>query len=180
MTSMRTITLTTARRIAVTRQRLAEPKACPDTEGMMSVVRDLGCLQLDPISAVARSHLLVLWSRLGTYDQAHLDTLMWEERRLFEYWAHAASIVLTENYPLHSHLMRRFATGETAWARRVHDWIEANRALEEYILAEIKRNGPMLSRQFEKEARAGWKSSGWTNERNVSRMLDFLWTKGVL
>src|SRR5206468_4560746 len=79
-----------------------------------------------------------------------------------------------------SHLMRKFATGQTAWAQRVHDWIEANRALEEYILAEIKRNGPMLSRQFEKEARAGWKSSGWTNERNVSRMLDFLWTKGVL
>src|SRR5262245_40479786 len=111
MSSMRTISPTAARRLAVSRQRLAGPRACPDAEGMMGVVRDLGCLQLDPISAVARSHLLVLWSRLGVYDPAHLDTLMWEQRRLFEYWAHAASIVLTENYALHSDPMRRFAAG---------------------------------------------------------------------
>ncbi len=44
---------------------------------------------------------MVLWSRLGGFDRDDLDTLLWRERWLFEYWAHAASIVLTEDYPIH-------------------------------------------------------------------------------
>ena len=86
-----TLTPTLARRLAISRQRLAGPPAPTTAPGLLDVVRDLGCLQLDPTNAVARSHLLVLWSRLGVYDPAMLDTLLWEERALFEYWAHAAS-----------------------------------------------------------------------------------------
>src|SRR5215213_2854586 len=134
MSTIRTISPTTARRLTVSRQRLAGPQVCPDVEGMMGVVRDLGCLQLDPTNAVARSHLLVLWSRLGTYDPAHLDTLLWQERSLFEYWAHAAAIVLTEDYPIHQLMMRHFLTGELGWSQRVHDWMEANADFRDYIL----------------------------------------------
>ncbi|HEY2287658.1 MAG TPA: crosslink repair DNA glycosylase YcaQ family protein [Streptosporangiaceae bacterium] len=50
----------------------------------------LRVLQLNPVNVVARSHLLVLWSRLGPFDRADLDTLLWRERWLFEYWTHAA------------------------------------------------------------------------------------------
>src|SRR5213593_1603889 len=99
MGAIRTITASAARRLVIAKQRLSGPQPPPDREGIMEVARDLGCLQLDPISVVARSHLLVLWSRLGTYDREELDALLWQERRLFEYWAHAASIVLTEDYP---------------------------------------------------------------------------------
>ncbi len=143
-------------------------------------MHDLGCLQLDPISAVTRSHLLVLWSRLGVYDPAHLDTLLWQERRLFEYWAHAASIVLTEDYPLHSHMMLKYATTDSSWSKRVHSWVEQNITLHDYILGDIRRNGAMLSRQFESEARTEWASSGWTSGRNINQMLDYLWTKGII
>jgi uncharacterized protein len=103
----RVVSVATARRLAISRQRLAGQRPAGDADGIMEVLRDLGCLQLDPISVVARSHQLVLWSRLGSYDLAALDRLLWEERRLFEYWAHAASIVLTEHYPIHRWLMRR-------------------------------------------------------------------------
>src|SRR5439155_10823107 len=100
MSTPRTISPTLARRLAVAKQRLAGPCAQaasrPDAARILGLVRDLGCVQLDPISAVARSHLLVLWSRVGAYDMGELDRLLWEERSLFEYWAHAASIVLTE------------------------------------------------------------------------------------
>jgi len=73
---MRIISPMLARRLAVTRQRLAgEPRPSPGADGILDVVRDLGCLQLDPTSVVARSHLLELLSRLGTYDPAHLDAL---------------------------------------------------------------------------------------------------------
>jgi uncharacterized protein YcaQ len=51
----RTITLHTARRVFIQRQRLNDPTADNNAAGILDVVRDLGCLQLDPISAVARS-----------------------------------------------------------------------------------------------------------------------------
>src|SRR4029079_5468948 len=101
-----TISSTTARRLAITRQRLAGNPPQSGAQGMLDLVRDLGCLQLDPTSAVARSHLLVLWSRLGAFNPADLDKLLWKDRSLFEYWAHAASIVLTDEYPIHNRQMQ--------------------------------------------------------------------------
>ena len=96
MVAARVISPELARRLAITRQRLAGPRPPADAAGIHEVARHLGCLQVDPISTVARSHLLVLQSRLRPLDPALLDTLLWQERRLFEYWAHCAWIVLTQ------------------------------------------------------------------------------------
>src|SRR4029450_7658624 len=97
-----------ARRLIVSPQPLAGPApVAPGPEAIMGVATDLASLQLDPISVVARSHQLVLWSRLGRYHLADLDALLWRDRCLFEYWAHAAAIVCTGDYPIHSLLMRR-------------------------------------------------------------------------
>ncbi|HET9973734.1 MAG TPA: crosslink repair DNA glycosylase YcaQ family protein, partial [Streptosporangiaceae bacterium] len=87
------LTLGEARRLAVRSQHLAGPGPAAGLDGLRQVLRGLRVLQLDPVNVVARSHLLVLWSRLGAFDRADLDTLLWRERWLFEYWAHAASIV---------------------------------------------------------------------------------------
>src|SRR5919202_1863418 len=161
MVKPRVISPELARRLAIVRQRLAGPRPPADAAGIIEVVRDLGCLQLDPISAVARSHLLVLQSRLGPYDPAHLDTLLWAERSLFEYWAHAASIVLTEDYPLHAPMMRRYAKGSTGWAKSVREWMAQNEPLRRHILEELERRGPLPSREFEDRTKRGWESTGW-------------------
>ncbi|MBC7814553.1 MAG: YcaQ family DNA glycosylase [Burkholderiales bacterium] len=179
---LRTISPVTARRLAIERQRLSGPRPPASHEGMLDVLRDIRCLQLDPISAVARSHQLVLFSRLGGYDLAHLDTLLWQDRSLFEYWAHAASMVLTEDYPIHNLMMRQYVTSDSAWSTRVRAWMEQNKPLHDHILKELAERGPLLSRQlqgqgFEPE---GWVSTGWSNDRNVSRMLDFLWIRGQI
>ena len=113
------LTPTLARRLAIAKQRLSGPQPQPDTAGIMEIMRELGCLQLDPISAVARSHWLVLWSRLGQYDPAQLDQLLWQEQQLFEYWAHAASIVLLEDYPIHRMHMQQWPSGNSAWHRQI-------------------------------------------------------------
>jgi uncharacterized protein YcaQ len=173
-----TLTPTLARRLALSRQRLAGPPAPPTAAGLLDVVHDLGCLQLDPTNAVARTHLLVLWSRVGPYDPADLDTLIWDERALFEYWAHAASLVLTEDYPVHAYMMRRYGNADSSWSQRITGWMEANAALRDHILDELRERGPLPARAFEDKSVAGWQSSGWTGGRNVGRMLDFLWTKG--
>lgn len=175
----REISSTVVRRLAVTRQGLAAPRRTADKEGVFELARELGCLQLDPISAVTRSHLLVLWSRLGEYDAADLDRLMWDEKRLFEYWAHCASIVLTEDYPIHNLMMRNYSD-EASWSERTRKWVSENAGLRDYILAQLRERGPLLSRQLEDVRVSDWESSGWTDGRNVSRMLGFLWLRGVL
>lgn len=177
-----TLSLQTARRLAVTKQQLTCAVTRNDADGILDVLRGIRCLQLDPISAVARSHRLVLWSRVGQYDEAFLDKLLWQDRALFEYWAHEASIVLTEDYPFHVAMMRQYREGNMEWSARVQQWMSKNQELHDFILAELKKNGPMLSRQFDAEGihPEGWVSTGWTSGRNVSRMLDFLWIRGVI
>jgi uncharacterized protein YcaQ len=96
---------------------------------MLQLFRELGCVQLDPVQVVAPSHELVLFSRLGRFERRDLEALRWEERKLFEYWAHAASLVLTEDYPLHAFAMRGYATRTLDPSRRIHAWLEANEAL---------------------------------------------------
>lgn len=180
MKSHRTISPTVARRLAVTRQRLAGNSVHPDAAGILDVVRDLGCLQIDPISVVARTHLLVLWSRLGAYERVDLDRVIWQDRHLFEYWAHAASLVLTEDYPIHHYVMRRYPHRESGWHERVREWMDANAVLRDTILARLRAEGPLRSRDFLDESTRGWRTSGWNEGRNIGRMLDFLWTQGVI
>lgn len=177
-----TLTPALARRLAITRQRLAGPRPPDNAAGILDVMRDLGCLQLDPTSAVARSHLIVLWSRLGPFDPAHLDTLLWQEHSLFEYWAHCASIVLTEDYAIYRTLMRSIVTGEpdSPRGRRLLKWLEENKALRQHILAMLRRDGPLPARVFEDKSVANWYSTGWTSNRNVSQMLDHLWVTGKI
>jgi uncharacterized protein YcaQ len=177
---VRTISATTARRLAITRQRLGGPRSKPNADGILDVVRDLGCLQLDPTSVVAPSHQLVVFSRVGPYQRKHLDTLLWEQRRLFEAWAHAASIVLTEHYPIHRWITRRYALGKWSWTPRALAWVKANDALRRSILRQLRDHGPLPSRAFEDASSVGWQSSGWTGDRNVGMMLAILWRSGQL
>jgi len=176
------LSLETARRLTISNQRLSGPAAKPDAEGMLNVLRSIHCLQLDPISAVTRSHRLVLWSRVGQFDAAALDQLLWQDRTLFEYWAHEASIVLTEDYLFHVAMMRQYSEGSSPWSVRVQEWLSQNVDLRDFILAELQKNGAMLSRQFELEGihPENWVSTGWTSGRNVSRMLDYLWIRGII
>jgi uncharacterized protein YcaQ len=188
----RTVDPALARRLFLSRQRLAGPAPGPGSgagpppasgprpgsDGVMAVASDLASLQLDPISVVARSHLLVLWSRLGRFDPARLDALLWRERRLFEYWTNAAAIVCTEDYPIHSLLMRRYPSDRYAHSRRMRLWLAENQALRRSILRQLRADGPLPARALEDRAGTAWRSSGWTSGRNVERMLDLLWTQG--
>jgi uncharacterized protein YcaQ len=168
------------RRLAIHNQRLDGPlpRGRADADALYETCRALRSLQLDPTSVVARSHLLVLFSRHGAFDEAVFDALAYEQRRLFEYWAHEASYVLTEDLPLHRYEMRSFPRGRGVWTRRVSDWMAGEAPFRAHILERIAADGPLRARDIEDRASRPWTSDGWTNERNVSRMLDMLWVQG--
>jgi uncharacterized protein YcaQ len=172
---MRVISSLVARRLAIVRQRLAGPRLRANREGILNVVRELGCIQIDPISVVAPSHLIVLWSRLGAYDPLQLDSLLWKEHRLFEDWAHCTSIVPIDDYPIFAALKRGYGLSP-----KLRQWVETNKALHNHIITQIGQRGALCARDFEDVSVADWQSSGWTAGRNVSQMLDFLWAKGKI
>jgi uncharacterized protein YcaQ len=169
-----------ARRLAIQAQRLhgPAPRRRPGRAEILEVARALRCLQIDPTSAVARSHLLVVFSRLGPFDPAALDQLVYEERTLFEYWAHEASLVLTEDLPLHRWEMRTWPRGDGVWRRKALRWWELNAEFRARILDRLAADGPLPLREIEDHSVAPWLSQGWTDQRNVSRMLDLMWVRG--
>ena len=140
----------------------------PKGTSILDVVKHVGYLQLDPTNSIARNHLLVLWSRLGNYDEGELERLRWVDRELYEY---SAAIVPVSDHGIHETSMRRYPNAYSGeWPDRVNGWLHSN--------APLRRSGPLPSREIKVAADRGWKSAGWTNERNVSRMLEFLHAKG--
>jgi uncharacterized protein YcaQ len=168
------------RRLALRAQRLdgPRPRGRPDREAILDTWRALRCLQLDPTSVVARSHLLVLFSRLGPFDPALLEGLAYRDRELFEYFAHEASLVLTEDLPLHRWEMRGWPRGDGAWVQRLRRWSDVNSEFRAHILARLRADGPLRVRDLEDRSVEPWLSTGWTHERNVARMLDVMWVRG--
>lgn len=139
------------------------------------MVRHVGYLQLDPTNSIARSHLLVLWSRLGNYDEADLERLRWETRELYEY---NAALVPVDDYPIHADTMKRFPSWGRLWDERVKVWLQKNATLRRQLLSEVRKRGPVASRDLKGFTYVGWRSTGWTNERNVTQMLHFLHRQG--
>jgi len=173
MTTLITLTRQDARRLAISRQHL-DGRQRPS---MLDVIRDLGCVQLDPIRAVERTHLLVLWSRLGHFAETELDRLRFEDRALFEYWAHAASLVLTEEWPVHNWYMRRVAA-----QTKEPKYYQAHQAVFEGMLTDIVdqlQTGPKLAKEL--DIQPGPTQNGrWWSGSYVGRLLDRLWTRGQL
>jgi hypothetical protein len=165
------------RRLAVTKQGLAGPPLAATEAGLLALVRQLGCVQLDPMRVVERSHRLVLWSRLGPYDPALLDRLRWQHKALFEYWAHAASLVLADNLAIHRHQMAAFAKRDSVPSRRQQAWMADNAGLRRAILRQL-RAGPLSAAEIGAEPARAWQSAGWTNGRGVREMLELMWRQG--
>ncbi len=168
--------------MAVRAQALSGERPAPDRDGILAAARALRCIQLDPLSTVARSHRLVMFSRVGPYDPAVYDRVAYDERHMFEYWAHCASLVLTEDLPIHAQRMRGYLKRKSLWGDRTRAWAAQNDKLRRYILGHIRRHGPTLSRDLEEDGLhpEAWVSTGWTSGRNISRMLDFLWLSGAI
>jgi uncharacterized protein YcaQ len=137
----------------------------------MAVVNRLGGLQLDPTRTIERTEQLVVWSRLGIYDRSLIDQLL-RERKLFETAAFFRPIDRLAEFRTQQKVFREGNRGAATW-------IEANKAFHKSILDRLRVDGPQPSRAFDTSSLAvHWKSSGWTNERDITRMLEFMDYRG--
>jgi len=164
-----------ARRIAVRAQFLDSPRP---TE-LLDVVRQLTLLQIDPVAAIAPSAQLVAWSRLGSaYSPTDLDTAL-ENRTLVEL---RAMIRPGEDLALYRADManwERAARGELpSWRESQREWVRANDSCRLDILDRLASAGPLPSRDLPDTCTVPWRSTGWTNNRNVAQLLEFMVLRG--
>jgi uncharacterized protein YcaQ len=167
--SVHRLTKSQARRIAVRAQLLDSPRPTD----LLSVVQRLTLLQIDPTAAIAPSADLVAWSRLGSvYQPDHLGQALEQDRTLFE---HNALIRPMSDLGL-------YLAGAADWPsyERTRVWIRDNDRFRRDILELLGSSGPMSSRDIPDTCVVPWASTGWTNNRNVTQMLEFLMMRGEI
>ena len=166
---MHRLTKAQARRIAVRAQLLDAPRP---TE-LLTVVRQLTLLQIDPTASIAPSADLVAWSRLGSaYEPAHLKRAVEEDRTLFE---HDAMVRPMSDLGL-------YLAGAADWPsyESTRAWMRENDRFRRDILDLLGDSGPLSSRDIPDTAVVPWASTGWTNNRNVTQMLEILMMRGEI
>ena len=173
MTTPHRLSRADARRIAV-RAQLLDADRPTDLD---TVLRHLTVLQHDPISAVAPSADLVLWSRLGSaYDPAELRDAVDEQRviDLHGLLRPAEDIALFRDEMAHWP-----GTGELRdWQVQRVAWVEANEACRLDLLERLRADGPLPIRELPDTCEVPWGSTGWTNNKNVQRLLGFMVQRG--
>jgi hypothetical protein len=143
----------------------------PRPTELLEVVEQLTLLQLDPTAAIAPSADLVAWSRLGSsYQPQHLKQALEEDRTLFEFGA-----LVRPMSDLGLYLAG--AAGVPSYERS-RAWFRDNDRFRRDILKLLRRSGPLTSRDIPDTCAVPWASTGWTNNRNVTRMLEFLMERG--
>lgn len=170
---------TQARRIALAAQGFGHGRpAVPSLTRLMGTVDRLNLLQIDSVNVLARAHYLPAFSRLGPYDQGLLERAAWgprRGRRLFEYWAHEASLLPLDLHPLLRWRMARAERGEAGWAG-IRRFSTERRPEANAILARIAADGPMSAADFEN----GSSASGWWQWSDAKVALEWLFWSGLV
>lgn len=169
-----TITIEAARRIALGAQGFARERGSgtPTTRQYAGVMARLGLIQLDSVNVCARSHYMPFYARIGAYDQGHLDAWLNTRERHFEYWAHEASVMPVEQYPLWRWRMQEWQPWKSA--RTV---IEQHPGLADRVLQQVRDRGPLTVSNLEgPKARNG----PWWGHGPGKLVLEMLFGEGKL
>src|SRR5438128_1042958 len=137
------LSLNEARRLALAAQGVDRPRpgGRVGVHHLRRAIRQLGLLQIDYVNVLAPAHYQVLFSRLGPYEKSLLDDLVYQRREFTEQWAHEASILPVESWPLLRHRME---------AHRIRPWgfeafMKQHQPYVNWVLDEVRARGPLTA-----------------------------------
>lgn len=165
-----------ARRIALAAQHFGSSGRLRGVRDVAGMVRKLGVVQIDSVNVLVRSHYLPFFSRSGVYKRELLDRTAYDERHLFEYWGHEASLLPMEMFPLFRWRMDRARRGEGTWGR-LRRYATEHQDLVNAALAQIRDRGALGASELEA---AGKSSGGWWGWSQGKEILEWLFWTGVV
>jgi uncharacterized protein YcaQ len=171
-----TLSLAEARRIAIAAQGLGgrRPAGRITQRHLAGVLERIQLHQIDSVNVLARAHYLPLFSRLGPYPRSLLDDAAWgRKRRMYEYWAHEASLLPLALHPLLRWRMARAERGEGTW-RRLAAFAGERRHEAEAVLRRIALDGPLAASDFPQDKGP----SGWWEWSDAKAALEWLFWSG--
>lgn len=168
------ITLGQARNFVLQRQLLNNPELPAGKAGTLRVIDRLGYVQIDTINVVERSHHLVLYTRYSGYKHQHLHELQAKDKKIFEYWAHAASFIPMKDYRFYLRAIER-KPKKGSWLAQ---WISKHRRLIRKVKERIIKEGPLTSADFADIANR--KRGTWWDWKPAKMALEVLFWQGFL
>lgn len=134
----------------------------------------MATLQIDSVNVFARSHYMPLFSRLGPYDTAALDRLLFARRAPYvEYWAHVASFIPAEDWSLFAFRMQAFREKYSSPG----SWLTTHADTVAWVRRELAGRGPLRPAQIESDLSRGARGPWW-DWGQVKQTLEHLWLSG--
>ncbi|MCD1118606.1 winged helix-turn-helix domain-containing protein [Chryseobacterium turcicum] len=166
----RELTLSQLRHLTLESQGLTKPNPFgTGKNAVLTALEQLGYLQIDTLSIVERAHHHTLWTRIPDYQPVYLNELV-QERKIFEYWFHAASYLPMKDF--------RFALPQMLDIKQsTTHYYNADPKVMQYVLDTIRTEGPKKSRDFEKETK---KAGSWWSWKPTKIALERLFLQGDL
>lgn len=173
-----TLSLSEARRLALAAQGFDRPRPSgPVNAGhLRRLIRQIGLIQIDSVSILCPAHYQVPFSRLGPYDRSRLDDLIYKRRELTEQWAHEASIVPVEHWPLIRH---HLGPHERRWGA-LDKFMKAHAGYADRVLEEVRVRGPVVAGDIDEPDGTRGKGGGWWGWTRAKATLEGHFSRGTI
>jgi len=149
----------------------------PTRERLYQTIKQIGCVQIDTLHMVRRSQYLVLWSRVGNYAPEDFDAMASAaDRRIFEGWQHAASLIPISEYRYQLPRQRKMRDHPSTWYNQLLDE-ERQKDFVPQVLERIRTEGALKVSNFESD---GHRGGAWWNWRPAKVALEILYSNGDL
>lgn len=168
--SLEALTIQQARKLVLRSQKVLPTKQFGKAiDATLGIIEHLGYIQIDTISAIQRAHHHTLYTRNPRYKTTHLDTLM-GQKRIFEYWSHAAAYLPMKDYRFSLPRKRAIAIGKES------HWYTRDKQLMKSVLQRIESEGPLMAKDF---SHKGKKLGAWETKA-AKQALENLYMQGEL